>query len=200
MLSRRQGNGLVSIRRSGQTVSLEHRHKNKPCPCDVCSKFGRDSSRWVTGECDVCKCVHKHLVDYIPPLLKEFLGYENLCWACRNGIRCYVVDWGLCWMTSPTEALKWAMVDWLRTNYWGWHMEHAIIGVSSHADAVKKRDEKEKSEPHERWQRGPGEGEHLCCDCWTYFKGHATSRRCPACKEKHQAHVARFNARVTSSL
>lgn len=100
------------------------------CRCEVCNAFNRERSdvrylgRWQTyvdtrGLCDVCGRDDLQLAELVPALLTEFLGYERLCWGCRNGIDAYTGEaWQLCWRDSDDQSLKWAMLDWLRSNHW----------------------------------------------------------------------------------
>ena len=166
--------------------------KYNACGCGVCAGFRSSPAPWFPkDECAVCKRTDLPSVAWIPPLLKEFLGFETLCEWCRNGIRSYIIEWKLCWATSPEGALKWAMTDWLRTQYWQQQMD-AALNSPRECDRAERR----KGKP----SGTPGRDKSLCGDCWSYFKGHGNSKRCPKCKAVHNAHVAGFNQGVRDRL
>lgn len=115
------------------------------CGCEVCVRFRRNPGNWPgrghQGNCDVCGRADVPLVDYLPPLLIEFLGFHSLCEFCRNSINGYVGEgintegWKLCWQIDTDESLKWAMLDWLRNNHWHDAFKVAILGYTTREDA-----------------------------------------------------------------
>lgn len=104
------------------------------CQCSMCVKFRSDldygdlcrmlprlttSTRMkliamenaVCGRCH-CGGQYRRCVPFVPPVLKEFLGLEYLCWACRNVINVIVQgEWGLCWGSASDKELRWALAS-----------------------------------------------------------------------------------------
>ena len=107
------------------------------CQCEICRKMREDSrweylpgTRWQRethkrGICELCGQDKQLIAPWLPDLLKEFFNVSEVCVSCRRGIA-GVVDlnqygegWGLCWQSSPDDALKWAMVAWMRIDHFG---------------------------------------------------------------------------------
>jgi hypothetical protein len=103
--------------------------RRKRCHCTVCNKFDGDRHYTledvIRGRCQLCGRGGKDRAAYrapwLPQVLREFLGVDEICWACRNAISGFVIRWNLCWGSSPDEALKWAMVDYIRGHLFASH-------------------------------------------------------------------------------
>lgn len=96
------------------------------CKCEVCRKFRRDygdDSAWnlQQGLCDICRAPDGRIVRWLPELLREFLGLDQICWACRNSVDCYMAEWSLCWAGDSDDAIKWALCDWVLRHYFNGH-------------------------------------------------------------------------------
>lgn len=112
------------------------------CGCEVCQKFNRHPLAFLSphalqrANCDVCGD-KRTMIGYVPPLLTEFLGYQKMCEYCRNSITGHVADgintdgWRLCWTQDSDEALKWAMLCWLRNSHWNEAFHCAIDGYAN---------------------------------------------------------------------
>lgn len=109
------------------------RRSEKQCHCEICRKFNADVRH--CGQCDICKRkdAYAFIVNWLPELLKEFLGVEEVCLGCRNSVNHYMTEWGLCWANDGDDAIKWALCDYVRTSFFNGHFY-------PHASAYVKRD------------------------------------------------------------
>lgn len=101
------------------------------CRCEICRKFNTDKAH--RGCCDICRRdeqKYPYMVDWLPELVKSFLGVKEICRGCRNSINHYMTEWKLCWADDGDEAIKWALCDWVRNHHFSMHFyphAHAYI-------------------------------------------------------------------------
>ena len=102
------------------------RYSERHCGCTTCLHFRSDNVQRTRLRCDLCmgepsKDWPYICVTFVPELLKQFLGVENICNGCRNAISCYTREWDTCWSQSSDNELKWAMLAYLLGHYYNGH-------------------------------------------------------------------------------
>lgn len=112
--------------RVGDNEPDHRRYSERVCGCSTCRHFRDDAVQRKRLRCDLCMRkpddTWPHIcVQFVPDLLKQFLGVENLCSCCRNAISCYLREWDACWSQSSDDELKWAMLAYLLEHYYNGH-------------------------------------------------------------------------------
>ena len=95
-------------------ITLEQIELREPTPDP---KYLRTLKRHLMpdGPCDLCGQDWSRRIPFVPQIIKNFLGVEGVCYACRSRLRDIQRehDWFICWGVTPDEEIKWLLL-WLQ--------------------------------------------------------------------------------------